>query len=656
MNKKYDKYLQFLASEYNILYIGRDSEEIYDDMSGYFLSSSKVDVNVQILDKINTILMKRHINIVVFDVKDNNPLVADFLKAIQSFDGEMMTLLMFEPKEYKKLFDVVPHIDISISYPIDKDIFQKKIFTLLSRSYALNSIGRREIILKQKSVTEDSMDKFFDTYEGSALFLADDLMDVVKNLNDGNLSHQFFVNIANKLDEVASIFAKAERTKSITPIYENIASYLRNIKLEEIKPQNLSAFNYLSEILSDVSVYLMDMFVDRIFKEIHIFKDSLDNNMQFMKSKLEGKSEDEDESELEFFKMIKVFIIDDSALVRNEFKKIFTPIKDIEIIGSVPNPVDAFDVFKRTGLPDVFILDIEMPKMDGLTFLEMIGKQKPIPTIICSTLVARGSSSAIDAMRMGAVDIVLKPTANINEFFGEKREEFVSKVRIAAKSHVAYIQNIKRKSKSKVLDQKQVSSSVKATNSLPPSKKVIAIGASTGGVQILEELLMQLEPNHPPILITQHMPVGFTASFADRLNQILPSSYVKEASEGDALIHGRILIAPGNLHMEVKKSGFQYKATLKNYPKVNSHKPSVNVLFRSMAKEVGMFGVGFLLTGMGDDGATGLLEMKNAEAATYAQDEKSCIVYGMPKKAVDLGAVKQSLSLKEMANIINTVR
>jgi two-component system chemotaxis response regulator CheB len=297
-----------------------------------------------------------------------------------------------------------------------------------------------------------------------------------------------------------------------------------------------------------------------------------------------------------------------------------------------------------------------MPKMDGLTFLEQLAKQKPIPTIICSTLVTRGSSSAIDAMRMGAVDIVLKPTANLNSFFGEKSEEFISKVRIASKSKAHFVGNVRRTSTSKKLDTKQVSSSVKAVSSLPPSKKIIAIGASTGGVQILEELLMQLEPNHPPIVVTQHMPVGFTASFADRLNQILPSSNVKEAAEGDVLMHGRIIVAQGAMHMEVVKSGFQYKIALKNYPKVNSHKPSVNVLFRSMAKEVGVFGVGFILTGMGDDGATGLLEMKKAGAATYAQDEKSCIVYGMPKKAVEFGGVKAVLTLKEMAHIINTVR
>ncbi len=354
--------------------------------------------------------------------------------------------------------------------------------------------------------------------------------------------------------------------------------------------------------------------------------------------------------------MIKIFIIDDSALVRNELKKIFANVGDIEIIGTAPNPVDAFEVFKRSGLPDVFILDIEMPKMDGLTFLEMIGKQKPIPTIICSTLVTHGSSAAIDAMRMGAVDIVLKPTIHIDKFFGEKRDEFISKVRVAAQAHATFRKDIQRHSHSKILSDKQVSSSVRAVRSTPPSKKIIAIGSSTGGVQILEELLMQLEPQHPPIVITQHMPAGFTASFSQRLDDVLPSSHVKEAAEGDILMHGRILIAPGDMHMEVKKSGLQFRVALKNYPKVNSHRPSVNVLFRSMAKEAGVFGVGFILTGMGDDGATGLLEMKNAGASTYAQEEKSCIVYGMPKKAVDLGAVKQSLSLQAMANLINTVR
>ncbi len=294
--------------------------------------------------------------------------------------------------------------------------------------------------------------------------------------------------------------------------------------------------------------------------------------------------------------------------------------------------------------------------MDGITFLEQIGRQRPIPTIICSTLVERGSSSTIDALRMGAVDIIQKPTAKINTFFDDIQTDLIQKVRIAANAKVNFLDNnIRRSSNAKVLHQNQVSSSVKAAKSRTPSKKIIAIGASTGGVQILEELLSQLEPNHPPIVITQHMPPGFTKSFSDRLDSVISSSHIKEAADGDTLMHGRILIAPGDLHMEVHKSGFAYKVALKNYPKVNSHKPSVNVLFRSMAKEVGIFGVGFILTGMGDDGAMGLLEMKNAGATTYAQEEKSCIVYGMPKKAVEAGAVKESLSLEKMAHIINTI-
>ena len=300
MSKEYGKYLQFLASEYNILYIGKDSQDIYDETSEYFLSASKVDINVEILEKINTILTKRHINVVVIDVKDNNPLAVDFYHALREFDEEMLILLMFNPKEYRKLFEIVPHVDATVSYPIDRDIFHKKLFTILSRSYAVNSIGRRDIILKQENVVEESIDKFFDTYEGSALFLADDLMDMVKDLNSGNLSHHFMKNIATQLDEVATIFSKTEQTSSVTPIYEELAIYIRELDLENIDPENFKGFSYLSEILKDVSIYLMDMFVDRIFKDVHIFEDSLENNIGFMKNKLSGTTE-EDASELEFF-------------------------------------------------------------------------------------------------------------------------------------------------------------------------------------------------------------------------------------------------------------------------------------------------------------------------------------------------------------------
>jgi len=301
MSKNYHHYLQFLASEYNILYVGKNSRNIYDDISIYFAQASKIDINERTLNNIENTLRKNNINIVIFDLQENNPLIIKFFHIITSFSDEIMTLLIFEPNEYKNLSDVIPFVDINISYPINKQIFQKKLFTLLSRSYALNSIGRREIILKQKSVTESSIDKFFDTYEGSALFLADELIDLVKKLNDGNLSYSLFKTIANKLDEVANIFSKIEQLNSVTIIYKDFSVYLREIKLENIEPQHLSGFNNLSEILSDVAIYLLDMFVDRIFKDVYIFEHSLQNNIEFTKNKLSGRSEDDDDSDLEFF-------------------------------------------------------------------------------------------------------------------------------------------------------------------------------------------------------------------------------------------------------------------------------------------------------------------------------------------------------------------
>ena len=348
--------------------------------------------------------------------------------------------------------------------------------------------------------------------------------------------------------------------------------------------------------------------------------------------------------------MIKVFVIDDSAVVRSAFKRIFEKATDIELIGAANNPVDAFAMFANVGLPDVFILDIEMPKMDGLEFLELINKQKPIPVIICSTMVSSGSSAAVDAMRMGAVDVIHKPNANLGQFFDDATDEFLDKVRAASRAKVRF--NATIATKKYTLSKEEYGKN----SALPASKKIVAIGSSTGGVQVIEEIVQYLKPNHPAIVITQHMPVGFTKSFAERLNALSPHSDIKEAAEGDKLLPGRILIAPGNLHMEVKKSGFTYEVALKDYPKVNSHKPSVNVLFASMAKEVGSQGVGVILTGMGDDGASKLLSMREAGAQTYAQEETSCTVYGMPKKAVECGAVKLSLSIFEIANMINNLR
>ena len=350
------------------------------------------------------------------------------------------------------------------------------------------------------------------------------------------------------------------------------------------------------------------------------------------------------------FLMIKVFVIDDSATVRNAFSKIFSSANDIELIGKANNPVDAFNIFKKVGLPDVFILDIEMPKMDGLAFLQKINQQRPIPVIMCSTLVSKGSSAAIDALRMGAVDIVQKPTFGLKEFFSEKKEELLDSVRAAANSKVHFNFNVASE------DHTIINTIKEAKSSFAASKKIVAIGSSTGGVQVIEEIVLHLNPNHPAIVITQHMPVGFTASFAERLNMLAQNSNVKEAQEGDILLPGRVLIAPGDKHLEVKKQGTSYVATIKDYPKVNSHKPSVNVLFSSMAKEVGKNGVGFILTGMGDDGAVKLKAMKDAGAKTYAQNEKSCTVYGMPRRAVEIDAVYETMNIMRIVSTINNLR
>jgi len=299
MGKEYINYLQFLAADYNVLYIGKDHDKVFDEISSYFITSSKIDVNREILEKITPILIKRHINLVIIDVEDNNELASGFFNAIKTFNEELLVMLMFNPKEYKKLFEIVPLVDTTVSYPIDRKVFYKRLFTILSAPYAMNSIGRRKIVLKQENVKEESIEQFFDTYEGSSLFISDDLVELINSLNAGNISHDFFINIADALDKVADIFSKAQETKSVTPIYEKLAQYLRDVDLNEIKPENLKGFTYLSAILSDVSVYLLDMFVDRIFKDVCVFEHSLESNIEFLKNTLDGK--DEDAGEIDFF-------------------------------------------------------------------------------------------------------------------------------------------------------------------------------------------------------------------------------------------------------------------------------------------------------------------------------------------------------------------
>lgn len=345
------------------------------------------------------------------------------------------------------------------------------------------------------------------------------------------------------------------------------------------------------------------------------------------------------------FLMIKVFIIDDSLVVRNAIIKMLKGHSEIKIIGEAPNPVDAFDVFRKVGLPDVFILDIEMPKMDGLTFLKQINTQKPTPVIICSTLVSSGSNEAVDALRLGAVDIVEKPKVNVKGFFIEQKEEFVNSIKAAAQSHVIYTPS--------TLDTKDISQSdVKEGEA---SKEFVAIGSSTGGVQVIEEILLNLKPEHSGIVITQHMPSGFTNSFANRLNNMTRSKVV-EAKDGELIARNKVIIAKGGIHMEVVKDKEGHFVTkLKDFPKVNSHKPSVNVLFNSIAKVSSNNITAFILTGMGDDGAVGMKKLKDLGNTTYSQNKESCVVYGMPKVAAQIGAVKQVLSIKQIIETINNL-
>ena len=341
--------------------------------------------------------------------------------------------------------------------------------------------------------------------------------------------------------------------------------------------------------------------------------------------------------------MIKVMVIDDSMAVRRGFSKLISKIAGVELLAEANNPVDAFEEFKKVGLPDLFILDIEMPKMDGITFLKKISQQKPIPVIICSTLATQGSNAAIDALRYGAIDIIEKPKSDLDVFFSEYQDELIDKIKAAISAQTKIVKEIKTRT----------STFEKNPEKLPISKKIVAIGSSTGGVQALETVVSGLKQNHAGIVVTQHMPKGFTESFAKRLNQIAPYSYIKEAQNDDIVRDGQILIAPGGYHMEIYSIGGVYKTLIRDFPRVNSHKPSVTVLFKSVAKHAKNNARGYILTGMGSDGAAGLKKMREAGAQTYGESESSAVVYGMPRVAKEMGAVEKELSIDEIAQNIN---
>jgi two-component system, chemotaxis family, protein-glutamate methylesterase/glutaminase len=344
-------------------------------------------------------------------------------------------------------------------------------------------------------------------------------------------------------------------------------------------------------------------------------------------------------------KEIKVLIIDDSAVIRQTLAKLLNEVDSINVIGTAADPFIAAAKMKDE-VPDVITLDVEMPRMDGLTFLRKLMSQHPIPVVIVSSLTARGADSAILAMEYGAVAVYKKPSSY--SLSATDVQQIIDGVKSAAKS------KLKRRSQAIAdripLMRKPIHQSMAQT-----TDKVIAVGASTGGTEAILEFLQAMPIDCYGIVIVQHMPEMFTRSFAERLNRICAIT-VKEAAHGDSIIRGRALIAPGNRHMEVKRSGARYYVELHDQDPVNRHRPSVDVLFKSAARYAGRNAIGVIMTGMGADGAAGLLEMKNAGAETVAQNEDTCVVFGMPKEAIKLDAACKILPIDLIAPYVGKLK
>lgn len=337
-------------------------------------------------------------------------------------------------------------------------------------------------------------------------------------------------------------------------------------------------------------------------------------------------------------KPARVLIVDDSSLMRNLLTAVLADDPEIEVVGTASDPFVARDRIKELN-PDVITLDVEMPRMDGVTFLRKIMALRPTPVVMVSSLTQAGADITLEALEVGAVDFVAKPVADITHAMEVLSAEICSKVKNAARTRVRARKEIVEK---RTTPRKRISD---------PSSKLIAIGASTGGVEALKSLLMDFIPDGPPILITQHMPERFTAAFASRLNRECPMQ-VFEATHGQRIEPGVAYIAPGNRHLELMRDGTHYACRLTDDAPVSGHRPSVDVLFRSIARLAGPRTVGVILTGMGKDGAEGMLELRNAHAVTLGQDESSSLVYGMPRVAFDRGAVMQQHPLNEMADAI----
>ena len=337
---------------------------------------------------------------------------------------------------------------------------------------------------------------------------------------------------------------------------------------------------------------------------------------------------------------IKVLIVDDSAVVRQALSTVLAADPEIEVMGTASDPFVAADRIAE-GIPDVITLDIEMPRMDGLTFLKTIMTQHPVPVVICSSLADEGAQSTLRALDYGAVDIITKPRLGTRQFLEESSAAICDTVKAAARARLSR-PRIERAVEPKLTADVILPQATRAM--AETTEKVIVVGASTGGTEALKSLLENLPADAPGIVIVQHMPELFTRAFANRLNTLCAIT-VKEAETNDTVLRGRALIAPGNHHMLLRRSGARYFVEIKDGPLVCRHRPSVDVLFRSAARYAGPNAVGVILTGMGDDGARGMLEMKQAGSFNIAQDEASSVVFGMPKEAIKLDGVHKVLSL-----------
>lgn len=347
---------------------------------------------------------------------------------------------------------------------------------------------------------------------------------------------------------------------------------------------------------------------------------------------------------------VKVLIVDDSAVVRQAMVEILGKDRGIQVIGHAMDPLFAMEKMAKEW-PDVILLDVEMPRMDGITFLKKIMAERPTPVIICSSLTAKGAETTMQALAAGAFAIFNKPGLGVKNYLQDSSQDLVKAVRAAARARISRLIQVTSRMLSPAKQSADAVLGVGFESMATTTERFTALGTSTGGTQALEFVLSALPRTCPGLVVVQHMPEQFTAAFAARLNTLCEID-VKEAENGDRILPGRALIAPGGKHLVVKRNGAKYVAEVVSAPPVNRHCPSVDVLFRSVARYAGRNALGVIMTGMGDDGARGLLEMRQTGAHTLAQDEDSCVVFGMPKEAIRLGGAERIVPLSQIPELI----